>query len=50
MLLFPKLTGSTFGRENGGGSHLDANMAQKATAPKPLGVLPPKMSPFGVPK
>jgi hypothetical protein len=48
-LLLAELTGSAFWRENGGGSHFDPDWAEKSTPTKPLGVLPPKVSPLGVP-
>jgi hypothetical protein len=48
--LLSKLTGGAFGRENGGGSHFDAQMPKDIAAAKPLSVLPPEMTPLDVPQ
>ena len=49
-LLLPKLTGGTFGRKDSGRSHFDSKWSKKTARTQPLGVLPAKMAPFGVPK
>jgi hypothetical protein len=48
--LFAKLTGGAFGSLDSSGPHLDAKGPEQSTAANPLGVLPPEMSPLGVPR